>query len=112
MSIHAERAGQLLRQGRKKMLYSCAVFGVPVLLLLTTAGFQYAGILHLEEYFTPDHPENVDPRLILTALGLAALLLGLFWGAGMIQAFVWLRQGTKLRHQPGAEEHLREPGQS
>jgi hypothetical protein len=100
MSQDSRKPGQLIEQGRQRIVRAAFLFGVPLLIILVTGVLQYGGSLRLQEYFLPERPETMDPGTITLALALTALLLGCFGTAGVVQGLVWIRRG-KSRLQRG-----------
>jgi hypothetical protein len=91
-------ADRLHAAGRNKILRSCLLFGIPLLAILVATGLQYAGVIHLEEYFAED-PNKIDPRLIWQALAMLGLPQFLFMAIGVLQGWGALRRARQLRKQ-------------
>jgi hypothetical protein len=98
-------ADRLLQAGRKKILHTCLLFGVPLLAILVLAGLQYAGAVRLEEYFTAA-PDKADPRVAWRALAVLALVQFLFVAIGVLQGWAGMRRARQLRQQsvPGSSK--------
>jgi hypothetical protein len=103
MSRERSEPKHLIEEGRRKLFVSGGLLAVVLLGLLSLAGLQYAGSLHLQQYFVPDRPEAVDPGMIYLSLAVTALLVSVFVGSWMVQAVVQIRHGQKLEQQ--AEPH-------
>jgi high-affinity Fe2+/Pb2+ permease len=91
-SDNSSKGQQLIDQGQKRIFLHVFLFGIPLLILLLVAGLQYVGILHLQEYFAAHRPESVDEGAIYRALALAAALLALLGGSGIVRGIVTIRR--------------------
>ncbi|HVS39551.1 MAG TPA: hypothetical protein VMS17_28600 [Gemmataceae bacterium] len=91
-------ADRLREAGRKKILRTCLLWGVPLLALLAVAGLQYAGAIRLEEYMA-EPPDKADPRVVWSALGVLALLQFLCGAIGVFQGWAGIRRAKQLQRQ-------------
>jgi hypothetical protein len=98
-------ADRLLEAGRKKILRTCLLWGVPLLAILVVAGLQRAGVVRLEEYFWVD-PDRADPQALWLTLAVLALLQFLIMALGVLQGWACMRRARRLRQQsaPGGSK--------
>lgn len=86
----------LRKAGRRKIATSCLMWGLPLLVIFAVAGMQYAGAIRLEEYFAQP-PNEVEPRVVWTILGVIGVLQFLFLTLGIFQGWNALRRAKQLR---------------
>jgi len=91
-------ADRLHEAGRRKILRSCLLFGTPLLAILVVAGLQYAGAVHLEEYFWTD-PDKVDLPKLWLVLAVMASFQFLIVALGVLQGWAGMRRAEQLRQQ-------------
>ena len=91
-------ADRLHEAGRNKILRVCLIWGTPLLALLVVAGLQYAGSIHLEEYFWTD-PDQVDLPKLWLWLALFASFQFLIVALGVLQGWAGMRRAGQLRQQ-------------
>jgi hypothetical protein len=91
-------ADRLLEAGRKKILRTCLLWGIPLLAILVVAGLQRAGAVRLEDYFWAD-PDKVEQRVLWQALAALALFQFLFVAIGVVQGWGAMRRAKQLRQQ-------------
>ena len=96
-------ADRLHEAGRNKILRVCLLWGGPLLAILVAAGLQYAGAVHLEDYFWAN-PDRVDlPKLWLALAGLASFQF-LCVAIGVLQGWAGMRRAKQLRQQSASGE--------
>jgi hypothetical protein len=91
-------ADRLFRAGRNKIVRVCLIWGIPLLVILVFAGLQFAGVVHLEEYFVAP-PDKADPRVAWQALAALAGVQFLCVALGVLQGWAGIRRARQLRLQ-------------
>lgn len=84
-------AARLVAAGRRRILRSCLLWGVPLLAILVLIGLQLAGAVRLEKHF------EAEPRVFMPALAGLALFQFLCLAIGVLQGWGCIRRAGRLR---------------